>query len=135
MRLGVFVSVSLAAAALVACGGQVFTASLSPANEVPPVTTSTGTGTATGTLDGMKLTISGSYSNLSANPTLAHVHSGDAGLNGPVVFNLSFDAGTLSGSQMLTAEQVTALNEGRLYVNVHTPNNTGGEIRGQLIKQ
>lgn len=135
MRLGVFVSVSIAAAVvLVACGGPTFTATLSGANEVPPVTTSA-TGTVTATLDGTALSLSGSFSGLSGNPTAAHIHSGDAGSNGPVIVALNVDGGTLGLTHTLTAEQVTALTEGRVYVNVHTAANAGGEIRGQLNKQ
>ena len=33
---------------------------------------------------------------------------------------------------MLTAQQLDAFTSGRLYVNVHTPANNLGEIRGQV---
>lgn len=42
-------------------------------------------------------------------------------------------SGTYSGSAELTAEQVSALMESRLYVNVHSSTHPGGEIRGNLV--
>ncbi len=69
--------------------------------------------------------------------TAAHVHVAYAGSNGPVIVPLAKDAAdathwSASGIQ-LTADQLASLARGKLYVNVHTPANPGGEIRGQLI--
>jgi len=36
------------------------------------------------------------------------------------------------GTATLTPEQVTALEDGKWYVNLHTAAHPGGEIRGQL---
>jgi mono/diheme cytochrome c family protein len=69
--------------------------------------------------------------------TVAHIHQAYAGSNGPVIVPLTKDTADVthwsaSGIQ-LTADQLASLARGKLYVNVHTPANPGGEIRGQLI--
>jgi hypothetical protein len=38
-------------------------------------------------------------------------------------------------SGVLTQEQIDELFDGRMYVNLHTEEYPGGEIRGQLMKQ
>lgn len=55
------------------------------------------------------------------------------GLNNLAGWNASASNGGFSGTVTLTPEQVEFLNAGRLYINVHTPTNGAGEIRGNLI--
>jgi hypothetical protein len=38
----------------------------------------------------------------------------------------------MRGSAMLTEEQMNQLLQGRWYINLHTEQNKGGEIRGQV---
>ncbi|MGQ0552943.1 MAG: CHRD domain-containing protein [Planctomycetota bacterium] len=65
--------------------------------------------------------------------TMAHVHLGAPGVAGGIVFALSGGPVNFSGlSPVLTAAQLSALEAGNLYVNVHTAANPAGEIRGQL---
>ncbi len=89
------------------------------------------------------------------NLTMAHLHLGAAGQNGPVVVNLlpaDFEAGSLSARRLasrlsgeitagdlvgpLTGQPLDALiaeiQAGNVYVNIHTAQNPAGEIRGQL---
>ena len=56
------------------------------------------------------------------------------GLDDKPGWNPSAANGGFSGSVTLTAEQVGFLFAGRLYINVHTPTNGGGEIRGNLVQ-
>lgn len=67
----------------------------------------------------------------------AHIHTGHAGENGPVAIGLTkdtADATHWSASGIaLTEQQLDAIEHGAAYVNVHTPANPGGEIRGQLV--
>lgn len=73
--------------------------------------------------------------------TGAHIHLGDVGVNGSVIVNLlavgafqEVDGGillTLNDVPFPTAH-VSALLSGGTYFNVHSTDNTGGEIRGQI---
>ncbi|HUC73196.1 MAG TPA: CHRD domain-containing protein [Stellaceae bacterium] len=114
---------------------KVFKAALNGASEVPP-TTSTGTGTATATLDTAtrKLTWDVAYSGLSGAALAAHIHGpAAAGENAAVVVPFTGKlASPIKGSKTLTPAEVTDLEAGKYYVNIHTAANKGGEIRGQL---
>jgi hypothetical protein len=71
------------------------------------------------------------------NATQAHVHQGYAGATGPVVVALTqdmSDPGHWSAEgESLNAAALAAFANGELYVNVHSPANPGGEIRGQVL--
>ncbi len=115
-----------------------YTASLSGAAEVP-ANAGTGTGVGMFTLDGTTFTYDVSYSGLTATPSAAHIHGPAAvGVNAGVVFAILAD-GTLTaasgryfGTAELTPTQVTQLNDGLWYVNIHSASFPGGEIRGQV---
>lgn len=113
---------------------------LSGAEVVPPVTTTgNGTGTMTVNLGTGRIT-GGSivFSGLSSNATLAHIHQGAAGTNGPVVVNMLGGAGATSGTwniqagETLSADALNALINDELYFAVHSANNPAGELRGQI---
>src|SRR5262249_40850090 len=137
-----------------------FTATLLPANEVPPVTnadsTASGTATvtltittdATGTISAATAKFDVSVTGFPATTTmliLSHVHQAAAGTNGPVVIDsglspaspVTLTAGAATFTRTgLTVSPTTAAgiisNPAGFYFNVHTPLNTGGAIRGQL---
>lgn len=114
---------------------------LSGAEEVPPVVTGA-TGMVRATLDGRRLTLTGSFSGLTSDlmpvqGSPAHVHEAPRGQNGPIVFNVVVDStdrrsGSLQLAVDLTEEQARAFREGRYYLNVHTASHPAGEIRAQL---
>ncbi|QSQ27228.1 CHRD domain-containing protein [Pyxidicoccus parkwayensis] len=126
---------------LAGCGDKKANATLSGAQEVPPTTTDA-TGTVTAELDGDELKVAGSFTNLSSalfpvSGSAAHVHNAARGQNGPILFNLEITStddlnGVFSGSKTLNSDEKDAFENGNLYVNVHTVNFNGGEIRGQL---
>lgn len=111
---------------------QTYTATLSPAQEVPPKQSSA-SGTATATLNGDKLSYDIVYKGLTGPATMAHIHGPAApGANAPVLIPFKDASSPIKGTATLTPAQVTELKDGKLYVNVHTKQNPGGEIRGQL---
>ena len=77
---------------------QKYDATLSGAQQVPPVT-STGTGTATMTLDGDKLTYDVEYKDLSGPATAAHIHGpAAAGANAGVMIPFANPASPIKGT-------------------------------------
>jgi hypothetical protein len=106
---------------------------LSGSHEVPPVTTSA---SATGNFKvGADQSVSGSITTTGMVPTAAHIHMAAAGSNGPVIIPLTKYENTFSvpAGAKLNDEQYAAYKAGKLYVNVHSDNYKGGEIRAQLV--
>jgi hypothetical protein len=57
------------------------------------------------------------------------------GVNGPIIINLGASgstSGTVIGTAAITPSQIAQMRAHQFYVNVHTTNNSGGELRGQL---
>ena len=127
---------------------QQFTAKMTGTQEVPPKDTkATGTATFVPTPDQMTLAYRVD-SNTNYN-TMANIHKGKAGENGPIVVTfftstpggiVPFTAhgnlrandleGPLAGKQI--ADLIKMIKDGDAYVNVHTVQNPNGEIRGQI---
>ena len=101
----------------------------------------TGKGTATGTLSGRKLTINGTFEGLAAPATIARLHQGVAkGARGAAITDLTVSkgaSGTLAGSVDLTAPQVEALRQGKLYIQLHSEKGSppdGSNLWGWFLK-
>ena len=101
----------------------------------------TGKGTATATLNGRRLAISGSFEGLAAPATLARLHQGVAkGARGAAISDLTVSkgaSGTLTGSVDLTAPQVEALRQGKLYIQLHSEKGVapdGSNLWGWFLK-
>ena len=111
---------------------------LDGAQEVPVVTTD-GKGTGAFRLDDEGLHYTITVSELSGDITNAHFHRAAAGISGGVVhgINSTFSGNTAQGvwltEDTLTGELIGALLAGELYINIHTAENGGGEIRGQVL--
>jgi CHRD domain len=132
-------------------GGKKFTAALSGKNEVPPKDIKA-TGSTEFTVSGDGKTIAYKVDVKGMDKvTMAHIHQGKAGVNGPVVVvlfkansptgpengilsqgNITSDKleGPLKGKQI--SDLVKLIEEGNAYSNVHTVQNPKGEIRGQI---
>jgi hypothetical protein len=113
-------------------GSSAVSVKLSGAEEVPPVSTQgSGSGSLRLAEDG---TVTGSVKTTGVQGTMAHIHQGAKGQNGPVIVPLTKNGDTYSvpEGRKLTAAQMEAWKAGNLYVNVHTAANKGGEVRGQI---
>jgi len=135
-------------------GEQKFTAKMTGKEEVPPHDTkATGNAEFTLSADGKTMSYKVDVMNID-KVTMAHIHQGKVGENGPPVvwlFNSSSNpTGTMNG--MLSQGKITSndlvgplkdkqmsdlvklINDGQAYANVHTEPNPKGEIRGQISR-
>ncbi|MGE0684106.1 MAG: CHRD domain-containing protein [Candidatus Binatia bacterium] len=111
----------------------VFVANLTSNQEIPRVDTDS-EGSATVTLNqDNTLTYAITTTSLE-EATAAHIHLGSANENGAIQFTLTGGPTSWAGTTAtLSEDQLTALREGRLYINVHTLENPNGEIRGTIV--
>jgi sugar lactone lactonase YvrE len=118
----------------VECAGDAFTAAATGAREVPPNdSTATGSGNfcydpATGMIS-YNFTYQGGFT---TSETAAHLHRGAVGTAGPVIVPLPTGT-TKTGSAPFPTADVENLRAGNVYINVHSVQFPGGEIRGQLV--
>jgi hypothetical protein len=133
-----WVGMAVAAMLVAGCagmGGGDSTArvSLTGAEQNPPVTTSaSGQGSFKVSSD---RTISGSVTTTGITGTVAHIHTGAKGTNGPVTIPLvktGDNVWSVPPNTKLTDAQYEAFKSGGLYVNVHSAQHKPGEIRAQI---
>ena len=137
-RLSKHAAVIVAALVLVGCAGttsgpQPLQVRLTGAEEVPPVNAA-GTGTATITV-GEDRSVTAKITTQGVAGVAAHIHEAPAGSNGPVIVPMEKTGDnewSTKGGAKLTDAQYESYKAGRLYFNVHTPQNKGGEVRGQI---
>ena len=101
--------------------------------EVPPARTSA-SGAAMITVSPDRM-ISGAVTTSGMKGTMAHIHEAAAGANGPVAIPLVQDGDgrwAVPAGVKLNDAQYQALKAGKLYVNVHSAQFPGGELRAQL---
>ena len=146
-------------------GPIIFTAQLSAANETPPITNAdanargtvtvtfnvprdSATGAVTG---GGSVTFQSQLQGFPAGQIVrnAHIHTGAAGIPGPILVDTTLTpaspitldsngAGTINlTNSSLSQGDATSIvaNPAGFYFNVHTVTNTGGAVRGQLVRQ
>jgi len=133
-----------------------FSTFLRGSNEVPEVQTrAIGLTQASLVEDGAKLNLLTAIARLPrrVDITMAHLHLGAEGENGPVIANLLGDSEFRNGRRIRRLKTdvdgselvgpllgqpldalVSAIQEGRVYVNIHTDRNPSGELRGQLTE-
>ncbi len=79
--------------------------------------------------------VSGSVSIFDMTANAAHIHAGEAGVNGDVVLGLESDGMNtwmIPADTMLDAAQMEAMQTGGLYTNFHSDAFPNGEVRGQI---
>jgi len=132
-------------------GMEVFEAVLSPANEVPARGTAAN-GRVQYVSDGTTVHYTIEVDDIT-NVVAAHIHSGAAGVNGPIrvffygngspnpgpavtftdrgiLVQGSFNASNVTGVSF--ADLLSQMRNGQAYTNVHTQQFPGGEMRGQV---
>ena len=116
---------------------EVYRARLSPMPTTPQsVADITGEGEVILTLNGNALSVEGNFSGISSATTMGHIHNGPPAQPGPVIHRLEVTAapnGNISAELELTDEQVSALRNNELYVQIHSENNAPGELRGWIF--
>jgi hypothetical protein len=124
---------ALLVAAAGMAGAKDVAVSLSGDQEVPAVTSAAkGTGKITIADDG---TVSGSIKTTGIVGTAAHIHEAPAGQNGKPIVTLEKKGDNewaVPAGSKLTDAQVASFKAGNLYVNIHSAEHKGGEIRTQL---
>ena len=79
--------------------------------------------------------LSGAITLTGITATMAHIHTGAVGFNGPVIVPLTDSGGgvwSVPVGTVFTADQLKAYKQGGLYFNAHSAAFAGGEIRGQI---
>ncbi|PYQ15311.1 MAG: hypothetical protein DMF80_09580 [Acidobacteria bacterium] len=132
-------------------GMEVFEATLAPGNETPPHSTAAN-GRVQFVSDGTTVSYSIEVDDITS-VIAAHIHSGAAGVNGPIRIGFfgsntlnpggpitftdrgilaqgSFTAANVNGVSF--AELLNQMRNGQAYFNVHTTAFPGGEMRGQI---
>lgn len=96
-----------------------------------------GSGAASATLAGTKLTVTGSFDGLVSAATAAALHGGvAAGVRGPAIGDLTISkavSGTISGSVDLTPQQLMYLHKGGVYVIINSEKAPDGVLWGWLL--
>ena len=170
--IGIVSLLTVAAVAVTACNNDYpvlstlaptkvkFVATLVGTNEVPPVTTTAAGKANVITEDSVTILYDVATTSTTDSITMAHIHAGAAGANGPVmVWLFPSEAARAPGTGGGTAASVngvvrvgrltkagtsfvgaftwdslvTRIGNGTAYVNVHTRKNPGGEVRGQIL--
>ena len=111
-----------------------------PALGISPATVA-GAGSSSATLNGRKLTVSGTFEKMASAATAAHLCLGPiTGVRGESVFDLTVaktgdgTSGTVSGTLDLSPTQVEDLRKGKFYIQIHSEGAPNGHLLGWLLK-
>jgi len=133
-------AVGLPTVSIAAQSGKTYKARLSPVPmDAQMAATVSGLGSATATLNGTTLTVSGMFDGLKSPATIAQIHKAQRGVRGPVVFDLKVTpngtSGTLSGTITMTPQQAADLDKGWFYIQLHSEKAPDGNLWGWLLPQ
>ena len=150
------ISASVLVAPMMAQSGDKYKARLAPApplglrgergtDRPTPASYVAGIGSASATLSGRKLSVTGTFEKMAAPPTVAKVGLGLAtGARLDLILDLQLTksatstppgtSGTIAGSFDLTPAQVDALKKGKLYIQINSESAPNGHLLGWLLK-
>jgi hypothetical protein len=98
-----------------------------------------GSGSATATLKGTSLTVTGTFNGLKTPATVVRVHrSPRTAMRGPAIGDLTATAatsGTISGTIELSKSQIDDLAAGRLYLQLHSEKAPDGNLWGWFFPE
>ena len=96
-----------------------------------------GSGSATATLKGNTLTITGTFTGLRTPATVVRLHRGPkTAMRGPTIGDLTATnatSGSITGTIELTTQQIDDLAAGRLYLQLHSEKAPDGNLWGWLL--
>ncbi len=130
-------AVTLAVPLTTSAQAQVYRARLSVVPiDIPMQATIAGVGSASATLKGASLVITGTFTGLKTAATVARVHrSQKPAMRGPAIGDLTVTAatsGSINGTIELTKQQIDDLAAGRLYLQLHSEKAPDGNLWGWL---
>ena len=138
-------------ASVLAQSGEKYKVRLAPAPPLgiqsrPASAAVAGIGSATATLSGRKLTVTGSFEKMASAPTVAKLGLGLAtGARLDLLYDLTLtkappatppagNSGTISGAIDLTPAQVEGLKKGKMYIQINSEGAPNGHLLGWLLK-
>lgn len=118
---------------------ELLTGKLQGAQEVPP-DTSMGSGSVAVLVDKAtrEVNVTGYFNRLTSAVTASHIHKAPVGVAGPIIMELLIagdTTGTVTGTDTLSAADISAMDSGNTYVNVHSVLFPAGELRAQLFNK
>ena len=114
-----------------------FRARLTPVPvESATASTITGSGVITATVEGTRLSLTGTFAGMKSAATIAQIHLGARGVRGPAEFDLTVEkaaSGAISGTANLNRSQLDSLRKGWFYVQIHAEKAPDGNLWGWLL--
>jgi hypothetical protein len=124
---------------LAAQAPEIFKVRLSPVPiEAKTKDSIAGLGSASATLTGSKLSITGAFDGLKSPAVDAKLHQGPVtGVRGPAILDVTVAhavAGDLNASLNLTDQQIESLKKGKLYLQIDSEKAPDGNLWGWLLR-
>ena len=109
-----------------------YTATLNAGQVVGTTSNSAATGTAALLYNAKTQVLSWTITHNVNNPLTADLHAGKTGENGPLIIPFSSATSPITGSKKISSSNALKLMNDKTYIDIHTAQNTLGEIRGQV---
>ena len=137
LLVGLSLAIGIASGVLAAEKYQAYLSAMPFTDETQPIMT--GKGSASATLEGDTLSISGSFTGLSGPATKAHLSlSRGPGIPGKSLFDLTLSgdvSGKVTGQIKLDPSQLAALRSRKLYIQIDSAKAPSGHLWGWLLEE